>query len=187
MNKKPLEGLIDLNTKPENRKIFTQQLINQPQLIEEVIQIAGDKKNEIAGKAARALELVCKKSNVLIFKHKTEIYKLAKNSNRDDIIRPIAKIFELWTLNFYSKNPSILFLPNDKEKITAICFDWIITPQKVAPQAYSMQTLFLLGKEIDWVHQELKLILEQNYASGTSAYKARARKIIGKIEKQITS
>ena len=49
MNKKLLEGLIDLNTIPENRKVFTQQLINQPQLIKEVIQIAGDEKNEIAG------------------------------------------------------------------------------------------------------------------------------------------
>ncbi len=187
MNKELLEGLISLNAKSENRKIFTGQLINEPQLIEEVIQIAMDEKNEVAGKAARALELVCQKKEELIFQQKTKIYELAEKSKRDDMVRPLAKIFELWTLNFYGKKPSISLQPTDKEKITAICFDWMITPQKVAPQAYSMQTLFLLGKEIDWIHPELKLILEQNYASGTSGYKARARKIIDKIEKRPTS
>lgn len=187
MNKKLLKELILLNAQSENRKIFTQQLLNEPQLIEEVIQVAMDKRNEVAGKAARALELVCQKNESLIFQYKTEIYNLAEKVSRDDIIRPLAKIFELWVLNFYGKKPSISLQPTDKEKITAICFDWMITPQKVAPQAYSMQTLFLLGKEIDWIHPELKLILEQNYATGTSGYKTRARKIIKKIEKQTTS
>ncbi|MFD2433102.1 hypothetical protein ACFSO9_05800 [Mesonia maritima] len=57
----------------------------------------------------------------------------------------------------------------------------MITEQKVAPQAYSMQTLYLLGKEVDWVHKELAMILQQNYASGSAGYKARSRKILKKI------
>ena len=38
----------------------------------------------------------------------------------------------------------------------------MISDQKVATKAYTMNALYLLGKNYDWVHQELKLIIQQN-------------------------
>ena len=158
-----------------------------PILIEEILGFILDEHKEFSAKAARALELVCQKDVVLIFQHKNKLFKIASTAKQDDVIRPLAKIFELWTLDHFSKNPTIQLQTKDQERITAICFDWLISPQKVAPQAYSMQMLYLLGKKTAWIHPELKLILEQNYARGTSGYKARARKILQKINKPTTT
>jgi len=71
-----------------------------------------------------------------------------------------------------------------REKMVELGFQWLIDDTiKVAPRAYSMTSLFQLGKDIDWVHSELKLVVEQNYASESAAYKARARMILNKLKK----
>ena len=43
--------------------------------------------------------------------------------------------------------------------------------EKAAVKAYTMNALFLLGKNYDWVHQELKLIIQQNIMNESAAYK----------------
>ena len=58
----------------------------------------------------------------------------------------------------------------------------MITDQKIAPKAYSMNSLFLLGKEFDWIHPELALILERDLHMQSSGFKARARHILKKIK-----
>ena len=69
-----------------------------------------------------------------------------------------------------------------KEKMTSRCFEWLIDDQlKVAPRAYSMISLFHLGKDINWIHEELQLVIEQNYAQESAAYKARARMVLKKL------
>ena len=67
--------------------------------------------------------------------------------------------------------------------MTECCFDWLITNQKVACQAYSMDALYLLGTEKEWIHPELKITLEQNISSQSAAYKARGRITLEKIKK----
>jgi len=67
--------------------------------------------------------------------------------------------------------------------MTTCCFDWLITEQKVACQAYSMDALYLLGTEIDWIHPELEITLEQNIHHRSAAYKARGRITLEKIRK----
>ena len=57
----------------------------------------------------------------------------------------------------------------------------MITEQKVAVKAYSMHTLFLFGSEFDWVHPELRIILERDFSSQSAAFKARSRHILKKI------
>ena len=59
----------------------------------------------------------------------------------------------------------------------------MITDQKVAAKAYSMNTLYLLGKDFDWIHPELKRILEDNFHSGSAAFKARARHLLKKLNR----
>ena len=70
------------------------------------------------------------------------------------------------------------------KKIIEAGFDWMIGQQKVAVKAYTMNTLFLLGKNYDWVHQELKLIIQQNIMNESAAYKARGRITLALINKQ---
>jgi hypothetical protein len=46
-----------------------------------------------------------------------------------------------------------------------------------------MPTLFLLGKEYDWIHPELAMILERDYHSGSAGFKARAQHLFKKLKK----
>jgi len=59
----------------------------------------------------------------------------------------------------------------------------MINNEKVAPKAYSMSTLFLFGKDYDWVHPELKIILERDFSIQSAAFKARAKQILHKMKK----
>ena len=58
----------------------------------------------------------------------------------------------------------------------------MINDEKVAPKAYSMISLYLLGTEFDWVHPELITILERDFHTQSAAFKARARHILKKIK-----
>jgi hypothetical protein len=84
---------------------------------------------------------------------------------------------------FQLKDKETLDALNDEhlESITSACFDWLIGDHKVAAQAYSMTSLLLLGRKFDWIHPELRMILEQNYQNGSAAYKARARMTLAKL------
>ena len=62
-------------------------------------------------------------------------------------------------------------------------FDWLITPQKIAVRAYTMNTLYLFGLEKDWVHPELKHLIETKIIHESKGCKARGKHILGLIAK----
>ena len=70
-----------------------------------------------------------------------------------------------------------------KEKIIEACFDWLIRDEKIAVKVYSMNSLYFLGTEFDWIHPELVQILEKNYPTGSKGYQARSRSIFDRIKK----
>ena len=115
------------------------------------------------------------------------ILDMAQYLTNQSAIRPIAKIIETFVLNYYSKNPNDIVQEMMssiiKEKMVNRGFEWLIDDQlKVAPRAYSMTSLYHLGKDVTWVHPELKLVIEQNYTTESAAYKARARMILKKLK-----
>jgi len=100
-------------------------------------------------------------------------------------VRPMAKICEYLILGYFKKADIKVrkaLSEEHLENIATACFDWIIGNHKVAAQAYSMTCLHLLGQKYDWIHPELKMVLEKNYAQGSAAYKARARMILAKLK-----
>ncbi|MGB0897313.1 MAG: adenylosuccinate lyase [Flavobacteriaceae bacterium] len=110
----------------------------------------------------------------------------AEQLTNQSAIRPIARMIETYCLNYYSKTPNshVIHMMTDsvKELMVTRCFEWLIDDQlKVAPRAYSMISLFHLGKDVAWVHPELQLIIEHNYLTESDAYKARARMVLNKL------
>ena len=45
-----------------------------------------------------------------------------------------------------------------------------------------METLYQFGKEFDWVHDELKLIIQQSIMDGSAGYKSRGKKILQRLK-----
>ena len=104
----------------------------------------------------------------------------------DQVVRPMAHICERLCLRYYKKeDPEIRAVLSEAHKLvmTECSFDWLITDQKVACQVRAMTCLFYLGTEIDWVHSNLKQILEDNIHKGSAGYKSRAKKTLEQIKK----
>ena len=100
--------------------------------------------------------------------------------------RPLCKISGILTKKYYSNKDNlvkkILYQPM-REQIVEGCFQELITTDRTANMAYSVYSLYELGKEFDWIYPELIPVLEQklqeNYGNG---FKSSARRILAKIE-----
>lgn len=182
---KSLRNIIDtIDHSRDKRSYFANLVNNNLNLLPELLEICNEVDNPISCRAAWGLEFVCKKNIVAILPHLDHFLIISEKVHLHPAVRPMAKIVEYLTLSFYERKEQKTqecLTKKHREKMAEICFDWIITDQKVAAKAYSMTSLFLLGTEFEWIHPELKTTLENNYNKGSAAYKARARMILKKI------
>ncbi len=174
-----------VNHSREKRQEMANLVVNNPELIKPLLDIAFDVDKTISSRACWVLEFTTKFELSFINPYLDYFTENLGKVHLDSSVRPIAKICEYLVLSFYSKTKNnIQEVVNERhlERITTACFDWLISDQKVAAKAYSMTCLFLLGKTFDWVHPELRMIIEQNYDTGSAAYKARGRMILKKLK-----
>ncbi len=168
----------------EKRSKMAAIILEDPSLITPLLLIISRVNDPISCRASWILESVLRKDISHLYPHLDGFTALLEKVRLDSTVRPMAKICELTIRVYYSKTPNESQQHVNKqhlERITTSCFDWLIGDYKVAAKAYSMPTLLLLGQTFDWIHPELKIILEQNYATGSAAYKARARMTLKKI------
>ncbi|EAR01593.1 hypothetical protein [Maribacter sp. HTCC2170] len=186
MTKKELYDSLDyVNHSRDKRQKMASLILSNPHFVEPLMQIAFDHDNPVSSKACWVLEFAAKNKlsyilpNIDLFTNKINKVKL------DSSVRPMAKICEFLIKEYYSKNENetqTVLVNKHLEQISSACFDWLIGNHKVAAKAYSMTSLLLLGQTFDWIHPELKMVLEQNYSTGSAAYKARARMTLSKIK-----
>lgn len=169
----------------EKRLQMAKLILQAPELMTPLFKIAFNGQDPISSKACWILEYVAKQNLDLILPHIDLFSQNIRNLNLDSSVRPMAKICEFLTKAYFSKkkNKTKTTLANSHlELMATACFDWLIGEHKVAAKAYSMTSLLLLGYKLEWIHPELKLVLEQNYATGSAAYKARARLTLEKLK-----
>ena len=173
-----------VNHSREKRMEMATLISKNENLVEPLLQIAFDYDNPISSKACWVMEFTTKENLPYIFPYLDLFTSSIGNVHLDSSVRPMAKICEYLIMNYFHKTPNTTkeaLKDEHLEKITTACFDWLIGDHKVATQAYSMTCLLLLGRKYDWIHPELKMVLEQNYANGSAAYKARARLTLAKL------
>jgi hypothetical protein len=122
----------------------------------------------------------------LLLPHLDIFFNTIPNIHKNQAVRPLAKICEkLMIATYKTKNEAIIKSITEAHKsiIIECCFDWLITQQKVACQVYSMLALYFLGTQYDWIHPELKTIINKNIHQGSAAYKARGKYVLQQIEK----
>jgi len=175
------------NAKRENRLYVANLVIKNKALFPFLIEIVFTNDNKIGIKAAWILELVCERKLDWLapyLPYFTENIQLLKH---DSAIRPASKICMFLAQAFTSKNDVIIknFLTKTPIKnIIETGFDWMIGNHKVATKAYTMQTLYLFGKNYDWVHKALELTIQQNIMTESAAYKARGKMTLKLINKK---
>ncbi|WP_428743363.1 adenylosuccinate lyase [Tenacibaculum sp.] len=169
----------------ENRQKYANIVLNDLSLLPNLTTILFMVDDKVSCKAAWIFEYVCAENIEIIIPFLDEFSNNLNKVHLDSAVRPVAKVCEFIAKANYSKEPNQIknnLLPKHKESIIESCFDWMIRNEKVAVKAYSMNTLYLFGKDYKWVHPELAQILEQDYTHQSAAFKARARHILKKIK-----
>ena len=100
----------------------------------------------------------------------------------DSAIRPATKICMFLAKSNHRKNGISLTKEQEHNLIEAL-IDRLIQDEKVASKVYAMKALFVLGKKYDWVHEELKTIISQDYSNHSAAYQAATRNLLKKLNK----
>ncbi len=180
------EELNTVDASRESRLQHSHMIIAQPKLIPKLLEIAFMVDDKISCKAAWVFEYTCSNSIELVLPHLQYFTHNLHRVHLDSAVRPMAKVCELLITAFYSKHENAVktqLQPIHKEKIIESCFDWMIKEEKIAPKAYAMNTLYLLGTEYKWIHPELKIIIERDYNKQSAGFKARGRKILLKMDK----
>lgn len=177
--------LENLKAYRKDRKELANLILNEPDLFKQLLDICFKFDDDISYKAAWVLEMVCLENIKLLIPHLDRFIDNLPKVHKHQSVRPMAKICEELTLRCYSKRASSLqfvLTKQQREQLTEICFDWLITNQKVAAKAYAMQCLFLLGADFKWIHPELKILLNKDFQSQQPAFRSRAKHILKKLE-----
>ena len=182
------EQLKGLGTaKRDNRQRVANIVLNNQDLFKDLITITFDIENKLSVKASWILEWICTHHHLnWILPHLDKFTSEINKLQFDSAIRPCAKICEHLATAYYAKTNNDVKTTLTTKQIDAIVetgFDWLITPQKIAVRAYTMNTLYFFGLEKDWIHPELKHLIETKIIHESKGCKARGKFILEMIEK----
>lgn len=175
-----------VNHSREKRLHYANLVLSNPSLISKLLDILFMVDDKISPRAAWVFEFMCNENLNAIIPYLDRFTENISTVHLDSAVRPVAKVCEYLIKAYYGKQACEIkqaLHPAHQEKIIESCFDWMINDEKIAPKAYAMNALFLLGSDYEWIHPELKLILERDYQMQSSGFKARARHILKKIGK----
>lgn len=175
------------NPKRENRQRVANIVLENQNLFKELVALTFDVDNKVSIKAAWILEWICTHHHLeSILPHLDAFTSKIETVKFDSAIRPCAKICEHLAIAYYSKNDHKVkhkLTINHIDTIVATGFDWLITPQKIAVRAYTMTFLYLFGLQKEWIHPELKHLIETKIIHESKGCKARGKHILELIEK----
>jgi len=155
-----------------------------PELVAPLITAIEKEDREGTFNASWVFDNVMRKKLMLLLPHIDHFVKMALALQSESCIRPTAHVCQLLTQAYYvkKKTPFVKNLDeNHLEQMATACFDWLIGEHKVAAKVFAMTSLLHLGKSFAWIHPELKLVLQDTIAQGTSGYKHRGKKTLDQL------
>ena len=174
-----------------NREKASNIVLQNPKLVKNLVEFTFDVDNKLSIKAAWVLEWICTHHGIEnILRYLDAFTEKLAQVHFDSAIRPCAKICEQLATAYASKTDNEVKQKLTKQQIDLIIetgFDWLITDQKIAVKAYTMNTLYLLGLQKDWVHPELEYIIRTKVIHESKGCKARGKKIMSLIQKRSSS
>ena len=180
------EKLNYTSARRDSRSQVANWVLSRPEVFPELLDLCFHTKDDISYKATWILEFVCLERLELLYPYMDVYFENLPKVYKDQAVRPLAKICELLAVQYYkTKDPIVNKLLKEPYKQTMIecCFDWLITNQRVACEVYAMSALYHLGTEFDWIHSDLKTIIEANIHERSAGYKARGKKVLAQIAK----
>ncbi|OZV68135.1 adenylosuccinate lyase [Winogradskyella aurantia] len=176
--------LNEVNATRACRHQYATLVLNEPDLFRPLMEILFMVNDKTSCKAAWVFEFVCAEQLALIIPQLNYFSENITKVHLDSAVRPVSKVCLFIVEAYFSKTENSIksnLTSSHKAQIIEACFNWMISDQKVAPKVYAMTSLFLLGKELQWVHSELVSILEKDFSSQSAGFKAKARHIMQKL------
>ncbi|MEO8535821.1 MAG: hypothetical protein ABI441_18840 [Flavobacterium sp.] len=167
----------------ENRLKVAQDVLENKLFFDELVSVCFSPADKNNHKACWILEFVSYEELNWLQPHLDFFCSNLKILKDESAIRPIAKVVQLLIKSHYKKNESSILLSEENlQDCIETSFDWLINDVKVATKAYSIRTLYVLGNHYNWIHPELQIILNKDYAIHSAAYKAVAKEVLKKIK-----
>ena len=167
------------NAKRIYRDQAAMAIMEKPSLFPCLLHKVFDIDDPLHIKAAWTFELVCLEELKTLDPYIHQFILGIPLLKHESALRPVSKICSLWMERYLSEDHINVSLSKDEiDEIVSCNFDWLIEEHKVATQVFAMDTLSLFAPEEIWIRQELKSILEHKAESGSSGYKAHARKLL---------
>ncbi|WP_067036340.1 hypothetical protein [Allomuricauda sp. CP2A] len=160
------------------------KLVKYPDLVGELLEAILLEEQEGTFNASWTFRHLMQKKLDYLLPFFNEFTELLGSLKSEATIRAVACVCEMVCVAYFKKkDPAFQKVVSDEqlEKIMTACFDWLISDMNMAPKVFSMTSLYYLGLKFDWVHPQLRLILEDTYASGTTGYQNRAKKTLDKL------
>lgn len=151
-------------------------VFENPEFLPDLINIAFTINDKNHHKACWILELICEEKMDLFLPFLDKFCETLPQYKNDSAIRSISKI-----CLFLSNSKKYSLTEIQEEKIIENCLDWLIESNKAANAAYTMRTLYNLGKKNNWVNEELKVLLQRDCSLQTPAYKSAVKDILKKL------
>ncbi len=175
------------NPKRVNRQNVANFVLGNQNLFEHLIAVTFDVDNKLSIKAAWILEWICTHHQLeWMLPHLEEFSLKIATLKFDSAIRPCAKICEHLANAYFSKKENDFQKTMTDAQMNAIIetgFNWLITPQKIAVRAYTMNTLYLFGLTNTWIHPELSYLISTKIIHESKGCKARGTQVLNLIEK----
>ena len=179
------------NAKRVHRSEAALKVINSPDLISYLVIETFYVSDILSVRAAWVLEWICSHHGVhYLLPHLQVFVDNLHKVKFDGSIRSCAKICEQISTIYNSEISHPIHTTITNQQVNTIietCFDWLITPQKVAVKAYSMTTLYYFGLQTDWVHTALTDIIKKDIPHQSKAYAARGKKLLDLMNNKNTS
>ena len=170
--------LKNTDTSLKQRQQAAQLLLNHPAQIESIINIITHPQ-EFSVIATMVTEVLSRKNIEKIEPYLPQLIQAGKLYNDASARRGLARIYGL-AVTRYNKD-EIFISTKLKNTILELSFSWLISGEKTAEKVFSMQNIFDLRAEEDWIAPELRGILEKEIATESAGYKSRAKKILRKL------
>ncbi|MET0760171.1 MAG: hypothetical protein ABWZ56_07105 [Flavobacterium sp.] len=165
------------NASTDCRNGLRDYVLQNPEYLDELCIIALNTNYKNHHKGVWILEMIAEMQTDLLTDYINTICETFSNIKNDSAIRGMSRI-----AFFLGTSTKIKLTEIQEEKIIEICLDWLIREERVAPKVYAMKTLEHFSKKNQWIKDELRNIINKDYAAQSAGYKAAAREVLKKIK-----
>ena len=159
-------------------------VLEHPELIGPLLEFIALEDQEGTFNASWVFDNAVRKGLHPLLPHLDRFTEIIPSLVSESCIRPMAHCCELLVLAYFkTKDDNVRKHMNEThlEVMASTCFDWLIGTHKVAAKVFAMTSLLHLGQAFDWIHAELRPVLEATIAQGTAGYKHRAKKTLDQL------